>query len=209
MARVILDSGSALTSIGVGLLEKLSLQFRGAQLQVPLENGPQTAHTATGSIVAVTHKTVPIAVSMRTPWGAAELPPISFAVMPGKDDVVIFGMATIKALGIDLYPLALEKLRPRAVPVKTGVETSSFLPARRVTVPPWSFQTERVVQAPANVVVEPMVDRGIERFMYPAEERHARDSTRKESVQQAVQPTQQAQDVRKKPRRYNPVKPGG
>ena len=134
------------------MLEKLSLQFRGAQLQVPLENGPQTAHTATGSIVAVTHKTVPIAVSMRTPWGAAELPPISFAVMPGKD-YVIFGMATIKALGIDLYPLALEKLRPRAVPVKTGVETSSFLPARRVTVPPWSFQTERVVQAPANFVV--------------------------------------------------------
>ena len=155
---------------------------------MPLENGPQIAHTATGSIVAVTHKTVPIAVSMRTPWGAAELPPISFAVMPGKDDVVIFGMATIKALGIDLYPLALEKLRPRAVPVKTGVETSSFLPARRVTVPPWSFQTERVEQAPADVVVEPLlVDRGIERFMYPAEERHARESTRKESVPQAVQ----------------------
>ena len=128
--------------------------------------------------------------------------------MPGKDDVVIFGMATIKSLGIDLYPLALEKLRPRAVPVKTGVETSSFLPARRVTVPPWSFQTERVVQAPANVVVEPMVDRGIERIMYSAEERHARDSARKESVQQAVQPTQQAQDVRKKPRRYDPVKTG-
>ena len=76
MAQVILVSGSALTSIGVGLLEKLSLQFRGAQLQVPLENGPQTAHTATGSIVAVTHKTVLMAVSMRTPWGAAELPPI-------------------------------------------------------------------------------------------------------------------------------------
>ena len=100
----------------------------------------------------------------------------------------ILRMATSNALGIDFYPLALEKLRPRAVPVKTGVKTSSFLPARRVTVPPWSFQTERVEQAPADVVVEPLlVDRGIERFMYPAEERHARESTRKESVPQAVQ----------------------
>ena len=155
---------------------------------MPLENGPQTAHTATGSIVAVTHKTVPIAVSMRTPWGAVELPPNSFAAIPGKgdDDVLFLGRKSWRCL----YPLALEKLRPRAVPVKTGVETSSFLPARRVTVPPWSFQTDRVEQAPADVVVEPMVDRGIDRFMYPAGERDARESARKESVQQAVQPTQ-------------------
>ena len=40
--------------------------------------------------------------------------------MPESDDVVLFGMATMKALGLDLYPGALEKLRPSAVPVQTG-----------------------------------------------------------------------------------------
>ncbi|CAN0490488.1 unnamed protein product, partial [Hapterophycus canaliculatus] len=67
---------------------------------------------ATGNVVTVTHKTMPIEVSVRTPWGAVKLPPITFAVMPGSDNVVLFGMATMKELGIDLYPLALERLRP-------------------------------------------------------------------------------------------------
>ena len=52
-----------------------------------------------GSTVTVTHKTVPIEVSVRTPWGAVKVPPITFAVMPGSDDVVLFGVATMKALG--------------------------------------------------------------------------------------------------------------
>ena len=104
MARVFLDSGSALTSIGVGLLSRLSSSFGGAGLQIPLENGPRTARTATGATVTVTHKTVPIEVSLGTPWGAVKVPPITFVVLPGSDDVVLFGMATMKALGLDLYP---------------------------------------------------------------------------------------------------------
>ena len=45
MAREFLDFGSALTSIGVGLLSWMSSSFGGAGLQIPLENGPQTART--------------------------------------------------------------------------------------------------------------------------------------------------------------------
>ena len=56
-----------------------------------------------------------------------KVPPITFAVMPGSDDVVSFGMETMKELGLDLYPWALEKLLPSAVPVQTGVESPSFL----------------------------------------------------------------------------------
>ena len=112
MARVFLDSGSALTSIGVRWLSRMSSSFGGAALQIPLEDGPRAARTATGATVSVTHETVPIEVSVRTPWGAVKVPPITFAVMPGSDDVVSFGMATMKALGLDLYPWALEKLRP-------------------------------------------------------------------------------------------------
>ena len=70
MARVILDSGSALTSISVGLLAQLSSLCDSAQLKLPFQNGPQTAHTDTREPVTVRHKTVPISVSVRTPWGA-------------------------------------------------------------------------------------------------------------------------------------------
>ena len=94
MARVFLESGSAL---GVGLLSLMSSSFRGAELQISLENGPLTARTATGGNVTVTNKTVPIEVSLRTPWGAVKFPPITFAVMPGSDYVVLFGMATMTA----------------------------------------------------------------------------------------------------------------
>ena len=54
--------------------------------------------------------------------------------MPGSDDVVLFGVASMKALGLDLYPWALEKLRPSAAPVQIGVESPSFLAERRVTL---------------------------------------------------------------------------
>ncbi|CAN0266889.1 unnamed protein product, partial [Ectocarpus sp. 4 AP-2014] len=116
MARLILDSGSALTSIGTGLLRQMAANLGHESLQMPLVDGPRRAKTATGAPVEVTHKTVPTAVSIRTPWGAVQLEPITFAVMPGEDNVVLFGTATMKKLGIDLYPLALEKLRPLARP---------------------------------------------------------------------------------------------
>ena len=50
---------------------------------------------------------------------------ITFAVMPGNDDVVLYGMATMKELGVDIHPLALEKLRPRAVLVQIGMNNPS------------------------------------------------------------------------------------
>ena len=61
--------------------------------------------------------------------------PVTFAVMPGSDDVVMFDMATMKALGLDLYLWALGKLRPSAVPVQTGVKSPSFLACLLYTSP--------------------------------------------------------------------------
>ena len=109
--------------------------------------------------MTVTHKTVPIEVSLRTPWGAVKVPPITFAVMSRSADVVLFGMATMKALGLDLYPWAQEKLRPCAAPVQTGVESPSFLAARRVTPSVKFFQSEVADDAPADVEVERLVER--------------------------------------------------
>ena len=120
--------------------------------------------------MTVTYKTAPI-VSVLTPWRAVKVPSITFPVMPGSDDVVLFGVATMKALGLDLYPWALEKLRPRAVPVQTGVDSPSFLAARRVTLSVPSFQSEVADDAPAGVAVERLVERGPDMFMDPMEER--------------------------------------
>ena len=111
--------------------------------------------------------------------------PVTFAVMPGSDDVVLFGVATMKALGLDLYPWALEKLRPSAVPVQTGVESPNFLAARRVTLPVESFQSEVADDAPADVAVERLVERGPD--MFRMEERGARDRALEDSVRQAEQ----------------------
>ena len=132
--------------------------------------------------MTVTHKTVPIEVSVRTPWGAVKVPPITFAVMPGSDDVVLFGVATMKALGLDLYPWALEKLRPSAVPVQTGVESPNFLAARRVTLPVDSFQSEVADDPPSDVAVERLVKRWPDMFMEPMEKRGARDRALEDSV---------------------------
>ena len=137
--------------------------------------------------MTVTHKTLPIKVSLRTPWGAVKIPPITFTVMPRSDDVVLFGMATMKALGLDLYPWALEKLRPRAVPVQTGVESPSFLAARRVTLSVQSFQSEVADDAPVDVAVERLIERGPDMFMDSREERGARERAHEDSVQQAEQ----------------------
>ena len=60
--------------------------------------------------MTITHETMPIEVSLRTPCGAGKVSTITFAVISGSDDVVLFGVATMKALGLDLYPWALEKL---------------------------------------------------------------------------------------------------
>ena len=45
------------------------------------------------------------------------------------------------------------KATPSAVPVQTGVESPSFLAARRVTLPVESFQREVADDAPAEVAV--------------------------------------------------------
>ena len=71
-------------------MSRMSSSFGAAALQIPLENGPRAARTATGGNVSVTHKTVPIEASVRTPWGALKVPPITFAVMPVSDDVFFF-----------------------------------------------------------------------------------------------------------------------
>ena len=128
--------------------------------------------------------------------------------------------------------------------VQTGVESLNFLAARRLTLPVESFHSGVADDAPADVAVERLVERGRGTFM----ERGARDRALEDSVQQAkqsglsadgarrlrdilsrrvdafrralrgdpparvepmrVQLKPQAQAVKARPRRYDPVKTG-
>ena len=132
--------------------------------------------------------------------------------------------------------------------MQTAVESPSFLVARRVTLPVEAFQSEVADDAPADVAVERLGERGPDMFMDPMEERGARDRALEDSVQQAeqsglsaggafrfrdilsrradafrcafrgdpparVEPMRvhlkpQAQAVKARPRRYDPVKTG-
>ena len=93
----------------------------------------------------------------------------------------------MKALALEIYPWALEKLRPSAVLVQTSVESPNFLAARRVTLPVESFQSEVADDAPADVAVKRLVERGPHMFMDQMGERGTRDRALEDSVQQAEQ----------------------
>ena len=59
--------------------------------------------------------------------------------------------------------------------MQTGVESPSFLAARRVTLPVETFQCEVADDAPADVAVERLVKRGPDMFMDQMGERGTRD----------------------------------
>ena len=94
----------------------------------------------------------------------------------------------MKALGLDLYPWALEKLRQSAVPVQTGVESPNCLAARRVTLPVESFQSDVADDAPADVAVERLVERVADMFM----DQMGTRGTRYRALEDSVQPAEQS-----------------
>ena len=71
--------------------------------------------------------------------------------------------------------------------MQTCVESPSFLAARRVTLPVESFQSEVAEDAPADVAVAHLVERGPDMLMEPMEERGARGRALENSVQRAEQ----------------------
>ena len=62
-----------------------------------------------------------------------------------------------------------------------------MLAARRVTLPVESFQSEAADDAPADVAVERLVERGPDMFMDQMGKRGTRDRALEDSVQQAEQ----------------------
>lgn len=71
----------------------------------PLIEGPRYICLASGLMVAVTQKSVPLALGLHTAWGPVEVKPQVFVIMGDNDDILILGRATLGIPGI--YPIAM------------------------------------------------------------------------------------------------------
>ena len=98
-----MDSGVHFTSLSLPIVEMMERLLPGVQMRVPFSLGARQAITATGQKVSVTERTIPLQLALVTPSGPAPLPPISFAIMPGSDGVLLLGLPTLKDLGVDPY----------------------------------------------------------------------------------------------------------
>lgn len=98
----------------------------GVQIRAPMAEEARHIRLANSQFVAVTHKTVPLKVSLSKAWGGGTLVLRIYAVMPVWDQVVIVGRVTLGTMGISsndqLDRCAQEQ---RNLPV-AGRETSDF-----------------------------------------------------------------------------------
>ena len=185
--RALLDSGAHFTSLSLPIVEMMERMFPGVQLRVPFSLGARQAITATGQKVSVTERTIPLQLALVTPSGPAPLPPISFAIMPGSDGVLLLGLPTLKDLGVDPYERIRDSMQQRVSPPNQGVETPALSIGRRVSLSVAALQEAggQATEEP-DLAVERLVERGPEMFMDPAEEESARKVALEESVTDAV-----------------------
>ena len=97
-AVAILDSGSGITTISVGIANKLEAAC--SDVHVGGMSHPGKLKVADGRVLAVEKKHARCG-SRCTPAGLVTLDPFSFAVLTGNNDVVILGNPTLKLLDID------------------------------------------------------------------------------------------------------------
>ena len=132
-------------------------------------------------------RTIPLQLALVTPWGPAPLPPISFAIMPGSEGVLLLRLPTLKDLGADPYERIWDSMQQRLSPPDQGVETPALFGSCRVSLSVAALQKAggQAAEEP-DVAVEHLVERGPEMFMDPAEEESARKVALEESVTDAL-----------------------
>ena len=129
-----MDSGTHFTSLSLTIVEMMERTFPGVQMRVPFSLGARQAVMASGQKGSVTERTIPLQLALVTPWGPAPLPPISFAIMPGSDGVLLLGLPTLKDLGVDPHERIWDSIQQRVSPPNQGVETPAFLGSHRASL---------------------------------------------------------------------------
>ena len=110
--RALVDSGAHFTSLSLPV-EKMERTFPGVQMRVPFSLGARQAVTASGQKISLTERTLPLQLALVTPWGPTPLPPISFAIMPGSDGILLLGLPTLKDPGVDPHERIWDSMQQR------------------------------------------------------------------------------------------------
>ena len=93
-------------------------------------------------------------------WGPLVVDPVSYTVLPGKEDVMILGSPTLAALGIDVYDSLGECAREHNLSVQS-VESPNFKECRWVSIGVEALlQRGPSAPEPSDKTVEQLVYRG-------------------------------------------------
>lgn len=91
----VLYSGSDVSRIWDSVLRQHEARLHGVQVRMPLEQGTRTVPLANAEVTTVTHNTVALQPTVRTPWCLRALNPECHAMSPDCDTVCIVGCVTV------------------------------------------------------------------------------------------------------------------
>ena len=80
---------------------KLQAAIPDVQIVWPMTDD-QYVKMTDGKLLPVVQKSCPVKAALHIMWGPVVMDPVSYAVLPGKKDVVILGGSTLAALGINV-----------------------------------------------------------------------------------------------------------
>ena len=163
----ILDSGSGISTMSESVGAKLQPAVPDVQIVGPMTDD-QYVKMANGKLVLVKQTSCPVRIALHTIWGPVVMDPVSYAVLPGKGDVVILGSPTLAAQGINVYDSLGECMRKHNRAVQ-GVESPNFKKRRRVSIAVEAL-LQRVPPEPPDEAVERLDSRGSDVGMEPEQE---------------------------------------
>ena len=165
----ILDSGSGISTISESVAAKLQAADLNVQIVGPMTDD-QYVKMANGKLMLVKQKSCFVRTTLHTMRGPVMMDPVSYAVLPGKEDMVILGSPTLAALGKNVHDSLGKCARKRNLFIQ-GVESPNFKGYRRV-----SIAVEALLQRgpgapePPDKAVEQLVSRGPDMGMEPEQE---------------------------------------
>lgn len=122
----------------------------------------------------MTHKTVVVQLTVHTPWEAVVFHPELYAVIPGRDSVVIVGRVTLDKLGLSFNSQIFQHAGARRSLPIPGIKNPDYLSNCRVALSIFGSQDAWGVELEPHKAMAKLVSRGSEMFMGPKEELGAR-----------------------------------
>ena len=94
-------SGSGISTMSESVAAKLKAAVPDVHI-VRLITDDQYVKMADGKLVLVKQKSCPVRRALHTMWGPGVMDPVSYAVLPGKEDVMILESPTLATQGVNL-----------------------------------------------------------------------------------------------------------